>query len=568
MHPVFADTILVGARVITMNPRQPRAEAVAIRGGRIVAVGDATTLMELRGPGTRVDDLHGACITPGLIDAHMHPIQGIELAVGVDFGGVRDPEVFLAMLRAEAGRVADGASGGWVRGWNVDYDVFSTLPMTAAAIDAATSPAPAFLMCFDGHTALANTEALRRSGITGARSFGDTSEIVVDEHGAPTGCLREDSAFDLVLRTAPEYTRDETLERVRGILGGLSASGITGGCIMDGNPGTLDLLAELDGTAGAGRAGGLATAGARPAASADDEPVSGLPVRIVSAMAHNPGYDEERTQRYLAQRDRRGSRWRGGLVKLFNDGVIDTGTGWLYEPDTHGDGNASFWADPDEFERVVARYAEAGFQIATHAIGDRAIGTTIDAYLKAGAQSRRGAPHRIEHLELLADRDLTRLAQYGITASVQPLHMQWRKADGSDFWAERLGPERAALGWRVRDMIDAGAPVALGSDWPVAQTDARIGLAWARLRREPGNPDAPVFEPDQVLTPYEALQGYTVWAAQAQGDHDLGVIAPGCRADLVVWEDSPLDVGADDLLNLPVRTTIVDGQPLYAASAA
>lgn len=551
MQRIFADTILVGARVITMNPRQPVAEAIAIRAGRILGVGDAATLAEFRAPRTIVEDLHGASVTPGLIDAHMHPIQGVELAVGVDFGGVRDPEVFLGMLRGEAERVQGGAAGGWVRGWNIDYDVFSTLPMTAAAIDDATAGAPAFLLFFDGHTALASTEALRRSGITGARTFGDTSEIVVDDEGRPTGALREDSAFDIVLRTAPEHTREETLERVREVLGTLTASGITGGCIMDGNPGTLDLLEELDGEA------------------SDDPDAPGLlPVRIVSAMAHNPGYDEERTQRYLAQRDRGGRRWRGGLVKLFNDGVIDTGTGWLYEPDTHGEGLHSFWTDPDEFERVVARYSAAGFQIATHAIGDRAIGTTIDAYLKAGVQSAQGAPHRIEHLELLADRDLARLAQTGITASVQPLHMQWRKADGSDFWAERLGPERAALGWRVRDMIDAGAPVALGSDWPVAQTDARIGLAWARLRREPGNPDAPVFEPDQVLTPYEALQGYTVWAALAQGDRDLGVIAPGCRADLVVWADSPLAVGADELLDLPVLTTIVDGRPLTAASAA
>lgn len=551
MHGVVADTILIGARVITMNPRRPEASAVAIRAGRILAVGDAADLADYRGPRTVVQDLAGASVTPGLIDAHMHPIQGIELAVGIDFGGVRDPETFLRMLADETARVADGSAGGWVRGWNVDYDLFSTLPMTAAAIDAATAGAPAFLMFFDGHTALANTEALRRAGITGARRFGDTSEIVVDEAGRPTGCLREDSAFDIVLRTAPEYTRAETLDRVRGILGGLAASGITGGCIMDGNPATLDLLHELDG-----------------GASADPETPSGLPVRIVSAMAHNPGYDEERTRHHLAQRDRRGTRWRGGLVKLFADGVIDTGTGWLYEPDTHGDGGTSFWADADEFERVVHRYAEAGFQIATHAIGDRAIGETIDAYLAAGVHSNGTAAHRIEHLELLADRDLRRMAHAGIIASVQPLHMQWRKADGSDFWAERLGPERAALGWRVRDMIDAGAPVALGSDWPVAQTDARIGLAWARLRREPGNRDAPVFEPDQVLTPYEALQGYTVWAAEAQGDRDLGVIAPGYRADLVVWADSPLDVGADELLHLPVLTTIVDGQPVFAASAA
>ncbi|GGR22717.1 amidohydrolase [Agromyces mediolanus] len=545
MHWSFADTVLVGGRIITMDPMRPTAEAIAIRDGRIVAVGDESVVRDFRGAATEVVDLRGGVVTPGLIDAHMHPIQGFELAVGIDFGGVRDAETFLAMLRAEARRVADGrAAGGWVRGWNIDYDVFSRLPMTAAAIDDAVEGAPAFLMFFDGHTALASSEALRRAGITGGRRFGDTSEIVVDEQGRPTGALREDSAFDLVLRTAPEHSAAEMRELVRGLLGGLAESGITGACIMDGNPGTLDLLDDLDRTG------------------------AGLPLRLVSAMAHNPGYDEERTQHYLAQRDRHGRRWRGGLVKLFNDGVIDTGTGWLYEPDTHGEGLNSFWADGAEFERVVQRYSEAGFQIATHAIGDRAIGTTIDAYLKAGVQSGRGAPHRIEHLELLADRDLARLGRTGITASVQPLHMQWRKADGSDFWAERLGPERAALGWRVRDMIDAGAMVALGSDWPVAQTDARIGLAWARLRREPGAPDAPVFEPDQRLSPYQALQGYTVWAALAQGDRDLGVIAPGYRADLVVWEDSPLDVDADELLDLPVRTTMVDGRPVYAASAA
>ena len=412
---------------------------------------------------------------------------------------------------------------GWVRGWNLDYDLFSTLPLTAAAIEDAVLGLPTLLMFFDGHTALASRAGLHRAGITGARSFTDTSEIIVDSAGVPTGELREDSAFDLVLKAAPALTTAQTADRVREIFGQLGASGVTGGCIMDGNRASLDLLDEVDSSG------------------------AGLPLRIVSALAHNPGYDEDRTQDYLSMRDRSGARWRGGLIKLFNDGVIDTGTGWLYEPDTQGEGLVSFWQDPTEFDRVVRRYSAAGFQIATHAIGDRAIGTTIDAYLAAGVHSGR-APHRIEHLECTADRDLARMAAAGITASVQPLHLQWRKADASDAWAARLGPERAAKAWRVRDMIDAGALVALGSDWPVAQLDSRIGMAWARLRRTPGRPDAPVFEPEQVLTATEALLGYTAWAAEAQGDRDLGRIAPGFAADFAVWDDNPLTVSADELL--------------------
>jgi predicted amidohydrolase YtcJ len=546
MRTSFADSILVNANVVTLAPGRPEATAIAVRAGRIIAVGDAETLAEYRGAGTTVSDLGGRTVTPGLIDAHLHPIQGIELAAGVDFGGVRDPNVFLAELRKTAGSAqlerAHGGAG-WVRGWNLDYDVFSTLPLTAAAIENAVLGLPTLLMFFDGHTALASREALHRAGITGARNFTDTSEIIVDAAGVPTGELREDSAFDLVLKSAPALTTAQTVERVREIFGQLGASGVTGGCIMDGNRASLDLLDEVDASG------------------------TGLPLRIVSALAHNPGYDEDRTQDYLSMRDRRGARWRGGLIKLFNDGVIDTGTAWLYEPDTQGDGLTSFWQDPTEFERVVQRYSAAGFQIATHAIGDRAIGTTIDAYLAAGVHSGR-APHRIEHLECTADRDLARMAAAGITASVQPLHLQWRKADASDSWAARLGPERTARAWRVRDMIDAGALVALGSDWPVAQLDSRIGMAWARLRRTPGQPDAPVFEPTQVLTAAEALLGYTAWAAEAQGDRDLGRILPGFAADLAVWDDNPLTVSADELLSVPVHATLVNGTTVYRSDDA
>lgn len=534
MTIVTADVIITGARIITMDPRRPVASALAVRDGRILAVGDDATVAEFRGTGTEVRDRRGKTLTPGLIDAHLHPIQGLELTVGADLGGITAADDLLAALRAEADRVLAQDADPWVRGWNLDYDVFHGLPCTAAAIDDAVRGLPALLVMYDGHTALASSAGLVRGGITGSRDFADNSVIVVDPDGAPTGELREMSAYEPVRRSAPALSREQTLDATHRLLRGLGSSGLTGGCIMDGSFATLELLRDLDDS---GR----------------------LPIRMVSAVDHEPSFDAERAAENLAARDMRGERWRGGLVKLYADGVVETGTAWLYEPDAVGEGLEPFWKDHDAYRRTVADYARAGFQIATHAIGDRAIGSAVDAYLRAGVRAANGAPHRIEHLETTADRDLARMAAAGITASMQPLHLQWRKAGAADDWAHRLGPERTARAWRVRDFWDAGAPVALGSDWPIAQNDARIGLAWAMLRRRPGAPDAPVFEPEQRLTAYQALHGYTVGAARAQGDSDLGRLAPGFRADYAAWDADPLAVSADELIDVPVSETAVGG---------
>lgn len=538
-----ADILIVGARVITMDPARPAVQALAIKDGRVIATGDEATVSELRGNHTEVRDAGGAFVTPGLIDAHLHPIQGIELANGLDAGGLTRPDQLLAALRIEADRVLAENDGGWVRAWNVDYEVFMHMPATADAIDDAVRGLPALLIYFDGHTALASSEALRRANVTGRRDFADTSEIVVDASGRPTGELREPGAIDLVMDIAPVPGRDESLAFVRGVMATMSSSGMTGGCIMDGTAPRLELLAALD----------------------EGE---GLPIRIVTAVDHQPGFDEERTQQNFATRDLAGRRWRAGIVKFYTDGVVETGTSWLYEPDTAGEGREPFWKDEGAYARMVARYAEQGFLVATHAIGDRAIGAAIDAYVAAGVRSRNGAgtPHRIEHLETTADRDVARLAAYGITASLQPIHMQWRKADGSDDWSRRLGPERAARAFRVGDMQRAGVPLALGSDWPIAQVDARLGLAWTRLRRAPGALDATVLEPEQRLSGYEALHGYTVGAAIAQGDLDLGRLVPGAKADYAVWADNPIAVSGDELATLPVLETAVGGAITHRAA--
>ncbi|WP_061016696.1 amidohydrolase, partial [Microbacterium sp. CCH5-D1] len=524
MAPV-ASVVMINGNVHTLDGRTRRASALALAEGRIIAVGDDDAVQAVSGVGTTVIDLGGRTVTPGLIDAHLHPVLGATKAIGIDLTGVRDPARALALLREEADRrIATGS--GWVRAHSLDYRLFDRMPMTAEAIEGAVRGLPAFLFLFDGHTALASAAALRASGVSSARTYPDASRIVVDDEGTPTGRLEGESAIDDVLAHAPTLSPEAAAAEVRTVLAGLGGSGITGACIMDGTIETLELLSRID------------------------EVGDGLPVRLVTAFDHTPNDGIEGLPQRLALREARGRRWRGGLVKLYADSVIDTGTGWLYEPDTDGDGLRPFWADQRAFAEVVTAYASAGFQIATHAIGDRAIGSTIDAYIAAGERATPAVPHRIEHLECMADRDLPRMSAAGITASVQPLHMQWIEPDGSDAWSRRLGPERAARGWRTRDMLDAGLRVALGSDWPVAQVDARVGLAWARLRRAPGADPDTAIQPGQALTPLEALQGYTVAAAAAQGDRDLGRLRPGFRADLVVWEDDPLRVAADDLPDL------------------
>jgi predicted amidohydrolase YtcJ len=531
-----ADLAILGASIRTLDPERPRASAVAVRAGEIVAVGSDAEVREHCDSRTEILDGHdGVAIVPGLVDAHIHPFHA-EQTRGADLTRCTT----LAEVQFELSRERPIGGDGWVTGWGLEYNVFGDGPISSRAIEDAVNGAPALVTFFDLHTAVATPRALELAGVAGPRSFTEGAEIVVRD-GRTTGELREDAAIDLVRQLLPHLTEQERYARIAELQRSLAAVGLTGLHVMDGSPATFDLLRELE-------------------ANGD------LLLRSIVPFWIKPETSFEEMEEWLPLRDERGDLWRGGVAKFFIDGVIDTGTGWLYEPDTLGDGTQPFWPDPDRYARAVRLFAEAGFQCATHATGDYGVRAALDAYRAAG--SAPGVMHRVEHIETLQDEDLPRFAAEGVAASLQPLHMQWRLGDFSDSWAMRLGPERCARAWRSRDLLRTGAVEPLGSDWPVAQYDPRVGLAWARLRRTPGDPEAPVFEPEQVLNGLEALEGYTSATARVAGESAVaGRIAPGRRADFTGFAADVVDTTPDELPDLSVLLTVVGGRVVHEAAA-
>jgi predicted amidohydrolase YtcJ len=530
------DLALVGARVCTLDPERPGAAAIAIADGEIVAVGSEAEIGEL-GAATETIDLHDAVVVPGLTDSHIHPLQGALDTRGADLRDLASLADVRVAVAAERRRCAPGQ---WVLGFGLEYGVFRESGIRGDLFEDVVEGSPALLTFMDIHTAVATPRALELAGVTGPQTFSENAEIVCRE-GAPTGELREWAAVATVERALPELTHADRYALHAAALREHAAAGLTGGHAMDGTLATHGLLRELE-------------------ANGD------LVQRFVVPFTIVPESQQDDWTELLPHRDARGRRWRAGVAKFFIDGVIDTGTGWLYEPDSEGEGTLPFWPDPQHYRRAVATFARAGFQCATHATGDRGVREALDAYRQAAAAPLHGR-HRIEHIETLQPQDLPRFAAEGVVASMQAQHMLWCELDRSDNWSRRLGPERSAPGraFPIRSLLESGALVALGSDWPVVRFDPRLGLAAARLRRPPGERDRSPYD-DEAIVGLAALAGYTTNAAATVGEQErLGRIRPGFAADLTVFAADPVECDPDELPELPVVLTVVDGDVVHRA---
>jgi predicted amidohydrolase YtcJ len=530
----MTDLALVGARVRTLDPERPSATAVAAADGVITAVGSDAEIRALCGPATEVIDTAGAAVVPGLTDSHLHPFLGAIGARGADLLGVTSLAEVRRLVAAERAHCAPGE---WVLAFGLDYNAFRDTGTSGTLIEEAAGGHPALLTFMDFHTALATPRALELAGVDGPRTFTEHAEVVCVD-GVPTGELREAAAMELVRAAIPEPSAEERYRLCATQLGRFAAVGITGAHGMDGDLDTLELLRELE------RRGDLVT-------------------RLISPFWITPEMTAEHWEAFAPHRDERGRRWRAGNAKFFIDGVIDSGTGWLYDADSEGDGLAPFWPDPQHYRDAVRFFAERGYRCATHATGDRGVREALDAYRAAGAAP--GVRHRIEHIETLQPFDLPRFAAEGVVASMQAQHMAWLEPDRDDNWSRRLGPERCDRAFPIRSLRESGAAIALGSDWPVARFDPREGLACARLRRPPGARDRAPYD-DQALDGLAALEGYTTGAAFVGSDeHRLGRVRPGFCADLTVFAEDPVECDADDLVALPVVLTVVDGEIVFRA---
>jgi predicted amidohydrolase YtcJ len=532
---VSADIAVVSTTVRTLDAKGPTADAIACRDGVIVALG-AADVRDACDARTEIIDGSGLTVTPGFVDGHQHLFMGAERRQGVDLSGARDVTEMRRRLRAGRDEIGPNA---WLLGYGAEYATLQGAPYHYELLDGVDGPGPMMIWTFDMHTGFVNGEALRIAGVTGASRLGDGSQVVCDDSGRPTGELREWSAINLVTDHQPQPSADQRLAWYLEALHAQNAVGITGQHLMNGDVDTVALLTAMD---DAGQLSQRIRLHHFVYPTTSDDEIAAM----VSTVSHS------------------GRLWSCDGAKFMLDGVIDTGTAWLEEPDVHGANDEPMWPDPERYARRVRQFHDAGFRIATHAIGDRAVRYALDTYsaLPGGSAGR----HRVEHIETAPDSLVGRFASERVTASMQPIAMQWVEPDRTDPWSSRLDAEQCDHGWRVGDLSAGGALVVLGSDWPVAHFDPRLGLYAAQMRRAADARDPRPVGATRPLSGEEALAGYTVNAAMAVGEADhAGQLRPGYDADFVVWGDDPATCPVESVVELPVALTVTAGRIVHRA---
>jgi len=539
-----ADFIVVHGRVYTEDAKQPWAKAVAIRKGKIVAVGEDAPIERMRGMGTKVINAGGKLVLPGFTDCHIHILDGALSLGRVNLEGAKDVAEIQQRLREYA---AQHPGNDWILGRGWDYDMFGqeTLPHKKY-LDEIFPYRPVFLDGYDGHTYWANSKALELAGIKRETPNPPNGEIVRDPGtGEATGALKED-AGGLVANLIPKPSREDQLLALRAGMKWANAHGITRVHSASGDFEILDLFDQMR------RRGDLT-------------------VRMYVAYSPNP--PELRPQDSEAVENARKKfhdDWiDAGAVKFFMDGVIESHTAAMLEPysDNPSLKGSLFW-DPAKYKSAVVELDKRGFQIFTQAIGDLAVRTTLDAYEEADARKHKLERRaRIEHIETISAADIPRFGKLRVIASMQPLHAD-PNADTLNVWARNVGPERALRAWAWKSIADAGGRLAFGSDWPIVTLDPWAGVQSAVTRQTvEGKPEAG-FVPEQRLTVEQAIEGYTLGAAYAgRREKTEGSLEVGKQADLIIVSQNVFDVPARKIAATKVVTTIVGGRIVYQADS-
>ncbi len=523
-----AELLLRGATAYTFDRRQPRARSLAIGGGRVLAVGSTRdALDDLHGPATRVIELPGAALVPGFVDAHIHFGHFAVSRQQLDLDAAASLNQGLADIRREAERLAADV---WLQGRGWDRNRWGRLP-TRADLDVVVGARPVALSSHDGHALWLSSAALAAAGI--GRETVDPAGGVIerDASGEPSGVLFETAQY-LVRASFPEPSERELSAAIRDALRTASAAGLTG-------------LHNFEDARTRRAFQSLEAAGE-------------LTVRVY----HGVPRDELAEAREDGLWTGAGSDWlRVGPVKLFADGALGSRTAWLleaYEGRADDDYRGVATLSAEELELDLHAAADAGLDIAVHAIGDAAVRRVLDVY----EQAREAYPTlrqrllRIEHAQLVHADDVGRFGELGVIASMQPIHATADRHAADEHWGERA---RHAYAWR--ELGAAGAALAFGTDAPVECIEPLLNLYAATTRRDSNRATEDAWFPEQCIGLEEAIRAYTRGSAMAErAAGRRGRLAVGMDADLVALGPDPFGVPPDALLQTHVLLTMVGGQ--------
>lgn len=525
-----ADLVLVSAKIWTGVPSGPEAQALAVEGSRIVAIGSDADILALKGPKTRVLDARGRRVVPGFIDSHTHMSMGGLNLLAVDLRHTKDPADFTRQLAAYA---RTRPAGQWLTDGAWDHEQWAPprLP-TKELLDQAVGDRPTCLSRQDGHMMVCSSRALALAKITRGTPDPPGGVIVRDAKGDPTGVLK-DAAMDAINDVRPPRTLVEIKDGLRAAMKEAARSGVTSVQDLPGAPLDLDAWESL-------RKNGELT------------------VRV----NYRPSISE-----WEKARDRRAAMknddWlRIGGVKGYADGSLGSGTALFFEPYTDDPATRGVFAAEAiplrKLEDRVRGADRAGLQVVIHAIGDRANAEILDLFERVAASNGpRDRRFRIEHAQHLRAADIPRFAALGVIASMQPYH-----AVDDGRWAEkRIGKERCRTTYAFRSLLDAKARLVFGSDWDVAPLSPLLGIAAAVTRRTIDGKNPNGWFPEQRVTVEEALRAYTAeaaWAAFEEGQK--GTLSVGKLADFVILSGDPFAVAPGGLDALTAEATVVGGR--------
>ena len=524
----FNGIIYTGAGFAEDQPQV--VQAIAIRAGKVLAIGQNGEIMRLARPSTHLRDLDsantGTFLFPGFNDAHTHLGEGGQTRLNLDLAGVRSLDDMLTKIAMFAQPLA---AGHWITGGRWDHTLWENkvLP-TRQDIDKVTEGHPAFLDRVDGHIAIANSAALAAAGITGRTVPPQGGAIDLDAKGEPTGILRE-SATDLVRKVIPAPTAEERRRGAELAIGDALEHGVTS---VQDNSDWNDFLAfeqmEKEGK---------------------------FNIRITEWLPFNASLEDLRKMR--AHHDAKDPMLHTGMLKGFMDGSLGSRTAAMKAPFADDPGNSGLpQFKQDELNKMSVERARAGFQMGFHAIGDRATEMALDAFSQPGV--RTDARNRIEHAQIVDPADIPRFRQLGVIASMQPNHlltdMNWAE--------ERLGPQRAAYSYAWKAFLEAGVPLAFGTDYPVEPITPFRGLYAAVTRKnEAGTKE---YYPANKLTRGQALAAYTQGSAYAEfAETHKGKLVPGYDADFILVDRDLYKVAAPAILQTVVKETYVNGKEVY-----